>query len=160
MINNLGFTAFNLNQPLIPRRTVVRIPALFVPARAASAVSEIGNETFNITEVPGPPGPAGPPGPPGNPGLVPVTIVNHTPYTALLTDYLLDVAVPGPASVILPISPVGNVFIVKDFSGTASSNNITITGLGSLIDGEPSANITTNYGSLEFIFNGFQWSIV
>lgn len=108
---------------------------------------------------PGPPGPIGPPGPPGTPGNVPVTIVTTTPFTAALTDYFLGVNIAGPSSIILPVSPLGTVFIIKDISGNASTNTITITGLGTLIDGAANATISANFGSIQLIFNGTQWSI-
>lgn len=117
-----------------------------------------GNDVINIGG--GGVGPPGPPGPPGIPGLVPVTIVTTTPFSAVLIDYLLDVNVAAPSSVILPISPTGTVFVVKDMSGNASTNAITVTGLGALIDGNATATINTNYGSITLIFNSTEWNIV
>jgi hypothetical protein len=93
--------------------------------------------------------------------VVPVTIANTSPYLALSTDY--DIAVTAnaviPSSVVLPISPVGTVFIVKDAAGVASINAITISTIGFNIDGAATAVINTNYGSLTFIFNGLEWNI-
>jgi hypothetical protein len=109
---------------------------------------------------PGPIGPEGPAGPPGTPGLVPITIVTTTPFTAATTDYFIGVDVATAASVILPVSPVGTVFIVKDIDGDAATNPITIIATGAtLIDGAASATIDTAYGALQFIFNGTDWSI-
>lgn len=108
---------------------------------------------------PGPPGPVGPPGPAGTPGLVPTTVVTTTPYAATLTDYYLAVNVVGPASIVLPVAPVGTVFIVKDTDGDANTNPITITA-STTIDGAASATINSPYGSLTFIFNGTEWNIV
>jgi hypothetical protein len=92
---------------------------------------------------------------------VPVTIANTSPYLVLPTDY--DIAVTAntviPASVVLPISPTGTVFIVKDAAGVASINPITISAIGFNIDGSPTAVININYGSLNFIFNGLEWNI-
>jgi len=110
--------------------------------------------------VTGPQGPQGPQGPTG--GLVvPVTVANTSPYNALSTDY--DIAVTAnavvPASVILPVSPTGTVFIVKDAAGAAATNPITVTATASTIDGAANAVINTNYGSLTFIFNGTEWNI-
>jgi hypothetical protein len=62
---------------------------------------------------------------------------------------------------VLPASPTGTVFIVKDISGAAFTNNITVTATGgALIDGAASALINTNYGSITLVFNGTQWNIV
>jgi hypothetical protein len=108
---------------------------------------------------PGPPGPVGPPGPPGTPGLVPVTIVSTTPFNVTLTDYVLGVDIAGPASVVLPVSPTGTVFIVKDIDGDASTNPITITA-STTIDGGASATINAPYGALQFVFNGTEWNII
>jgi len=123
--------------------------------------------TSGLPGPPGPPGPAGPAGPigpagpAGTPGLVPVTVVTTTPYNILLTDYFLAVNVDTAASVVLPISPVGTVFIVKDIDGDATTNPITITATGGfLIDGAASALINAPYGALQFIFNGTEWNIV
>lgn len=109
----------------------------------------------------GPPGPIGPAGPPGTPGLVPVTIVDATPYNVLLTDYFIGVDVAAPASVVLPVSPVGTVFIVKDIDGDATTNPITVTATGgTLIDGAASTIINAPYGALQFVFNDTEWNIV
>jgi hypothetical protein len=74
---------------------------------------------------------------------------------------VLGINVAGLSSVVLPVSPIGTVFIIKDISGLAATNIITVTATGGvLIDGAVSALINTNYGSLTFIFNGTQWNIV
>lgn len=109
----------------------------------------------------GPIGPAGPAGPAGTPGLVPVTIVTTTPFAATLANYFLGVDVATAASVVLPVSPVGTVFIIKDIDGDATTNSITITATGgTLIDGAASALINAPYGSLTLVFNGTEWNIV
>ena len=106
------------------------------------------------------PGPPGPPGPPGTPGLVPVTDVATSTYTALSTDYFLCVLTNGLVTITLPLGILGTVYIVKDCYGDAVTNPITIQGTaGQLIDGSI-AIINTNFGSLQFIFNGTDWSIV
>lgn len=128
----------------------------------------LGNDIFYNSGggvgPPGPTGPAGPQGIPGQPGtigVVPVTLVTTSPFTPTLADYLLDVNFDGAGSIVLPVSPVGTVFIVKDVSGTAGVNTITVSATGGvLIDGSATALINTNYGSLTFIFNGIQWDIV
>ena len=121
----------------------------------------------NIIGPPGPPGPQGPQGPigpqgpAGIPGLVPVTIVTTTPFNVALTDYFLGVDVASAASVVLPASPLGTVFIIKDIDGDALTNPITITATGGvLIDGSANATINAPYGALQFVFNGTEWNIV
>lgn len=108
---------------------------------------------------PGPQGPVGPQGPAGTPGLVPVTIVTTTPFNATTSQYFLGVNVAAPASVVLPVSPTGTVFIIKDIDGDALTNPITVTA-STTIDGSASATINSPYGSLQLVFNGTEWNIV
>jgi hypothetical protein len=93
---------------------------------------------------------------------VAVTIVNTSPYIALPTDYDLAVTANAviPASIVLPASPVGTVFIVKDAAGVANINSITVSAIASTIDGVANAVINSPYGSLTFVFNGIEWNIV
>lgn len=122
------------------------------------------NNTMGTVGPPGPPGPEGPPGPQGptgTPGLVPVTIVNSTPFEVSVTDYFIGVDVATPATVVLPASPTGTVFIVKDIDGDAPTNIITITTAGGvLIDGSATATIDSSFGGLALVFNGIEWSLV
>lgn len=109
---------------------------------------------------PGPPGPQGPQGPAGTPGLVSVTNVAVTPYTALATDYILSVDIAGPSSIILPVSPIGTVFVIKDSDGDAAINPITVTATATTIDGAASFIINLNYGSNTFVFTGVEWNAI
>ena len=107
------------------------------------------------------PGPPGPPGPPGTPGLVPVTNVTTTPFQVLLGDYLLAVNVTSASSIVLPIgAPIGTVFIVKDISGLAATNNITISAPTSTIDGVATYVININYASVTLVRTSTEWSVV
>lgn len=107
---------------------------------------------------PGPPGPEGPPGPPGTPGLVPTTTV-EADYTAQLTDYFIGVISSAEYTITLPDGPIGTVFVVKDVSGTASTNPITIVNTVN-IDGQAGATIDADYGSLTFVYSNNAWNIV
>ena len=100
--------------------------------------------------------------PSGNPSPVTVTIVNSSPYIVLPTDYMLAVTANAviPASVVLPASAVGTVFIVKDAAGVANINPITVSAIASTIDGVAGAIINSPYGSLTFIYNGVEWNVV
>jgi len=122
-----------------------------------------GNDTINvINSAPGPAGPPGPPGPPGpagTPGIVPITQVTSTPYTALLTDYVLAVDVAAPASIVLPASPLGTVFVVKDSDGDAQTNPITVTA-STTIDGLASYVINVDYASITLVFTGTEWNVI
>jgi len=161
MFNNLGlYSYWQYRRRPLSRRSVG------AAARRGGfpVLQQIGGagQDFFINGGTGPAGPPGPPGPPGTIGLVPVTIVTTTPFTPALTNYLLDVNVAGLASILLPFSPVGKVFIVKDISGAAATNPITVSDAGGvfLIDGAAGALININYGSITLIFNGSQWGII
>lgn len=97
----------------------------------------------------------------GNPSPVTVTDVTTPTYTALATDYFLCVdTATAPVTITLPTGTLGSVYIVKDCSGDANTNPITINGTGGqLVDGS-SATINSPYGAIELIFNGAEWSIV
>jgi hypothetical protein len=96
----------------------------------------------------------------GNPSPVTVTDVATATYTALPTDYFLCVLTNGLVTITLPTGILGTVYIVKDCFGAAATNPITIQGTGGqLVDGS-TATVNTNFGSLTFIFNGTDWSIV
>jgi hypothetical protein len=174
MFNNLGiYGGVGLPGAMISavRRAPVRVQARRIQVPAPAAIANIGgsgNDTINIGGVgppgpPGPPGPAGPPGPPGppgTPGLVPVTDVATATYTALSTDYFLCVLTNAPVTITLPTGILGTVYIVKDCFGDAANNPITVQGTGGeTVDGS-TATINTNFGSLQFVFNGTSWSIV
>jgi hypothetical protein len=93
---------------------------------------------------------------------VPVTIANTSPYIALPADYDIVVTANAvvPASIVLPASARGTVFVVKDGAGVANINPITVSAIASTIDGVASAVINSPYGSLTFIYNGTEWNIV
>lgn len=97
----------------------------------------------------------------GNPSPVAVTNVTTPTYTALAADYFLCVdTATNAVTITLPTGILGTVYIVKDCSGNASTNPITIDGTGGqLVDGS-SATINTPYGAIQLIFNGTEWSIV
>lgn len=96
----------------------------------------------------------------GNPSPVTVTDVTTPTYTALATDYFLCVDTATSAvTITLPIGILGTVYIIKDCSGNANTNSITINGTGQTVDGS-TATINAPYGSIQLIFNGNEWSIV
>lgn len=171
---------FLLNQP--QRRPRQPIQPQIIPYNTAAGFNNLGgagNDVITINTgsssgTPGPVGPQGPQGPAGNTGpqgpagntapagnvnFVNVTLVTNTPYTASNTDYFLSVNVAGPALIELPTSPTGRVYVVKDDSGQALINPITITDIA-LIDGAANGIINSDYGSLTFIFNGTQWNVI
>jgi hypothetical protein len=91
-------------------------------------------------------------------------IVTTLPYTASLNDYIVAVSASTGDGVALPsTSEFGRTFIVKDVSGSAGQNLLTITAAsGELIDGSPSAIIAIDYGSAKFVYfgSGRGWGVV
>jgi hypothetical protein len=82
------------------------------------------------------------------------TNVTDTAYTIALVNFA------GAAAVVLPPVSAGKVAVVKDASGNAAANNITITPASGTIDGEASQIIATDYGSMTFVSNGTNWFIL
>lgn len=85
-------------------------------------------------------------------------------YSVLSTDYLIGVTSTAAARTItLPAaaSSSGKVFIVKDQSGGAATNNITVTVTGGAtnIDNATTFVINTNYGAANFYSNGTQYYV-
>lgn len=61
----------------------------------------------------------------------------------------------------LPTATDGRVLVIKDVSGSASANNVTISRAASdLIDGLTSFVMSTNYSSITLIGSSGKWSIV
>ena len=82
----------------------------------------------------------------------------------LTTDssYVILVSGSSAVTIYLPAVPEdGMAFIIKDISGNALNNNITIDGNGLNLEINGSATINTNYGALEFMYDSTaQWIIL
>jgi len=91
------------------------------------------------------------------------TNVNSTPYVVLTTDLYLSVDSSGGAiTVQLPNAATsGKVYIVKDRTGSAATNNITVTTVGGAvnIDGATTFVMNTAYESINVIGNGSTYEI-
>lgn len=94
-------------------------------------------------------------------GTTPDSYINVTgpaTYNVLLTDYYISCDTTGGAITInLPDSPSTNQqFIIKDRTGHASSNHITVKSLtgASTIDTEASYTFVDDFESLECLFHG------
>ena len=84
-----------------------------------------------------------------------------SPYDATATDYYVSVDTSGGATTIrLPNTSTANrIFLVKDRTGNAGVNNITVTTTGGVItiDGSTTYLIENAYESSSFLFNGTNW---
>lgn len=91
------------------------------------------------------------------------TLVNTTPYVVTATDNFLGVDSSGaPITVQLPNAPsTGRVYIIKDITGSAAVNNITVTTVGGvvLIDAAATFVMNTAYQSIQVLFNGIQYLV-
>jgi hypothetical protein len=81
------------------------------------------------------------------------------PYTAVPQDAVIIVDTTSARTINLNASPVtGQRFIIKDNTGGAAANNITIVPAAGNIDGAANLKITTNFGSATVVYNGTQWN--
>jgi len=91
------------------------------------------------------------------------TNVNASPYTVLAGDNFLSVDTSGiPITIRLPNAPVGiQSWIIKDRSGNAAANNITVTTVGGvvLIDGNAIYTMNTNYEAINVLWNGASYEV-
>ena len=84
-------------------------------------------------------------------------VITSLPYTASLGDYIIAVSASAVIGigVALPSGvDFGTTFIIKDVSGSASSNNLRITANNGLIDGLSQYDIAIDYGSAQFVYFG------
>lgn len=93
------------------------------------------------------------------------TIVTTTPYTPTENDEVLFVNVSGPASIVLPLI-IGSeedkrAYYIKDISGNATVNPITISAPGNvLVDGTVFALLNNGYSHVQVIYDGTNWDII
>jgi len=87
--------------------------------------------------------------------------VTGSTYTMTSDQSFIGVSGTSGSLVYLPASPViYKQYIVADIAGNAFMDNITVNGNGKLIQGASTAVVNTDYGSLTFVYNGFNWSVV
>jgi len=91
-----------------------------------------------------------------------VTIVTTSTYQVLVSDDFIGINYAGAQTTTLEASPAtGRTLTIKDISGLAGSNNITISGNGNNIDGASTYVINANYGSVTLVYNGSTgWSVI
>jgi hypothetical protein len=92
-------------------------------------------------------------------------IINTTPYTITTSDEVIFVNVAGPATIILPSQATNDggkfSYYIKDFSGLAGSNPITIVAPnGKTIDGVSFAMLNGGYSHIQVIYDGVNWKTI
>lgn len=97
----------------------------------------------------------------GSVNFCPVRVMNEGDSTTTTTsDCMLAVnKITGSATgVTLNVSPfAGQVLVIKDAKGDASTFNITITPSMGNIDASATYVINTDYGSVRLVYTGTQW---
>lgn len=99
--------------------------------------------------------------------LIPTITIDATDsdpcYEALLTDQtiLVDTSL-GPVDICLPANhPEDKFYDVKDISGQAATNNITVySNDGDTLDGNANYIINVNYFSATFVSDGTNWYVI
>lgn len=88
--------------------------------------------------------------------------IASTPFLVVDGYYAMLVDTSTSAmTIVLPLIPIrGDIYQVKDKSGNAGTNNITVSGNGNNIDGAATYPINTNYGKATFVFNGTTWNVL
>lgn len=101
------------------------------------------------------------------PAIALVTIrrrVSSNPDVMQATDSIIGISVAAPVSETLVAAPAdGRIVTIKDESGAASSNNITISaGAGDTIQGAATSVIATNYGYRVLYYDAadLKWYII
>lgn len=86
--------------------------------------------------------------------------VGSATYVADANTNIVGCNRAGTVAVTLPAVAVGRAVTIKDESGSASTNNITITPASGLIEGNASYTLNLNYGSITTYCNGTNWFII
>ena len=132
----------------------------------AILVPQVGGSMGYVCSVSGAPGTWVALGAGGGGGGTTITKATVTGATyAVGADSYLEILVnfAGACTVTLPAGPTdGQRILVKDSSGLASVNVITVDGNGKMIDGIALAAIITNYGKIEMVYNTAQtaWFLI
>ncbi len=86
-----------------------------------------------------------------------------TPYVVGATDDFIAVDCSAAIKTVqLPNAPAtGRIFVVKDYTGSAAAFNVTVTTVGGavLIDAAATYVMSTNYQSVQVIFDGTKYEI-
>jgi hypothetical protein len=97
------------------------------------------------------------------PQVIKLTVPGAYPYNVLTTDYAVEVDTSSARTIRLPNAPTtGQVFVIKDITGSAGSNNISLTTVGGVvtIDGATTKTMNVNYASVTVFFSGTAYFII
>jgi hypothetical protein len=85
-------------------------------------------------------------------------------YQVLNTDSIIgETSTAAPYTITMPLAAgivAGQSWTIKDESGGAATNNITISGNGANIDNSPTFVININFGAVTIYFNGTNFFII
>jgi len=89
-------------------------------------------------------------------------IATTTPVTVAVTDHVVvtRLAAAGAVAVNLPAGVAGQEFVIKDGTGDATANNVTITPAAGNIDGAGTYVLDTNYQATTLIYDGTVWNVI
>lgn len=92
------------------------------------------------------------------------TVLPAGDYTVLGSDYFVGATSSAARAISLPATATGgDMYVIKDITGTAGTNNITVSGNGVNILAATSAAtyvMDVNYASATFIHTGTVWAVV
>lgn len=84
-------------------------------------------------------------------------------YQVLTTDSIIgQTNTSAPSTFTMPNTGLvaGQEWTVKDETGGAATNNITVSGNGANIDGSPTFVININYGAIDLYWSGSNWFVI
>jgi hypothetical protein len=92
---------------------------------------------------------------------VQIKVPGAYPYTTIPQDNVILVDSSAARTIIPLASPTaGQMHRIKDSTGSAGTNNITITPSGHTIDGAVSKVINISFGSVDIVYSGTEWKIL
>lgn len=89
-----------------------------------------------------------------------VTEITTTYPVVAMDDFIVVTTLAAPFTITLPASPsLGDSYTVKDGTGNAGTNNLTVDGNGANIDGAATFLLSQPYAAATFTFTNGQWSV-
>lgn len=89
-----------------------------------------------------------------------VTQITGSYLVSLSDDLIAVTTLSAPITITLPLFPVlGDAYEIKDTTGNAGTNNITVSGNGTNIDGSSMFVLNQPYASVTLTYTGSTWSV-